>query len=266
MAGPEHQANDWLTGYHRLLESHGLNANSILSSALPAEASRRPALFSLAQVLEQPDILSQQIIADHPDANTPRLRKARLSVLHQSLALTVIGPLVIKLFRDGKAAPAAPEHTFLRPVDDTHESESRWIHLPESPEKSEKLEPEAFAGKAKEQMQAWYPVFRKHYGISPGAYWSSVGLAFGMPFSLVWNRVEPEALCRLASTWLAQFECEANRYVEWIPAEFSQQLCAIPQRKGCCLKYLLPEGGYCGTCGVYRKERMNAATCPESAR
>ncbi|MGO1232518.1 MAG: (2Fe-2S)-binding protein [Marinobacter sp.] len=266
MAGPEHQASDWLTGYHRLLESHGLNASDVLSSALPAEASRCSALFSLADVLEQPDILSQQILSDHPDTVTPRLKKARLSVLHQSLALTVIGPLVVKLFWDGKAPPADSERILLRPVQDTPEGESRWIHLPGSPEKSEKLEPEAFAGKAKEQMQAWYPVFRKHYGISPGAYWSSVGLAFGMPFSLLWNRVEPGALCQLAGTWLAQFECEANRYVEWIPAEFSQQLCAIPQRKGCCLKYLLPEGGYCGTCGVYRKERMKAVTCPESAR
>jgi len=266
MAGPEYQAHDGLTGYYRLLESHGLNTNGVLSGALPAETSERPALFSLAQVLEQPDILSHQILADHPDANTPRLRKARLSVLHQSLALTVIGPLVVQLFRDGKAAPAAPEHIFLRPVGGTQESESRWMHLPGTPEKTAELEPEAFVYKAKKQMQAWYPVFRKHYGISPGAYWSSVGLAFGMPFSLVWNRVEPGALCRLAGTWLAQFECEANRYVEWIPAEFNQQLCAIPQRKGCCLKYLLPEGGYCGTCGVYRKERMNAVTCPESAR
>ena len=263
MAVPEPHAEHLISGFHSLLENHRLAPHTVLTEAVP-EPTDRPTLFSLAEVLEQPETLSHQVLSDHPDAITPRMRVARLSVLHQNLALQVIAPLVTRLFRDGATAPVNPSHVWLSPKEETEGA--RWAPLPTYSDESERLRAGAFIAHTSHQMQAWYPVFRKHFGVSPGAYWSSVGLALGMPFSLVWNRVNPEALCTLASAWLAQFECEANRYIDWIPAYLEAQpdaqQCAIPQRRGCCLKYLLPEGGYCGTCGIYRKARL-AALSPQ---
>lgn len=247
------KATQWLADYHQLLARHGLNGNALLSNALTPANREQPALFSLAQLLANPDLLQQQVREDYPDADHPRLRKARLSVLHQSLALQIIGPLVIRLFRDGGSVALNPKRVFLCREPSGPEGQSRWQYAASA---QERLEPEAFIQSLSGQMQDWYGVFRQHFGVSPGSYWSSVGLALGAPYSVVWNQVNPEELCKQAGSWLAQFKCEANRYIDWIPAEFSQHRCAIPQRKGCCLKYLLPGGGYCGTCGIYRKERM----------
>lgn len=252
MVGAE-AGTDSLADYHNLLARHGLERNSLLTSALVPTNRQQPALFSLAQLLDTPSRLEKQVLEDYPDAEHPRLRRARVSVLHQSLALQIIGPLVIRLFRDGSSIDLNPERIFLCRKDSSSEELSRWHY---SASNQERQEPDEFIRVLGKQMQHWYPVFRRQFGVSPGSYWSSVGLALGAPYSLVWNQVDADELCRQASGWLTRFECEANRYIDWIPAQFSQQRCAIPQRRGCCLKYLLPEGGYCGTCGIYRKERM----------
>ncbi|MCK7543965.1 (2Fe-2S)-binding protein [Marinobacter bryozoorum] len=244
---------DRLADYHNLLARHHLDRNALLKRTLSAANRQQPALFSLAQLLANPSLLAKQVLEDYPETEHPRLHRARVSVLHQSLALQIIGPLVIQLFRDGSSIELNPERILLCREDSSVEGHSRWHHAAGS---QERLEPDEFIRVLSNQMQHWYPVFRQHFGVSPGSYWSSVGLALGAPYSLVWNQVDADELCRQASGWLTRFECEANRYIDWIPTHFSQQRCAIPQRRGCCLKYLLPEGGYCGTCGVHRKERM----------
>ncbi|WP_417548593.1 (2Fe-2S)-binding protein [Marinobacter segnicrescens] len=252
MAGAE-AGTDSLADYHNLLARHGLDRNSLLTSA-PVPANRQqPALFSLAQLLDTPSRLEKQVLEDYPDAEHPRLHRARVSVLHQNLALQIIGPLVIRLFRDGSSIDLNPERIFLCRKDSSSEELSRWHY---SASDQERLESDEFIRVLGKQMQHWYPLFRQQFGVSPGSYWSSVGLALGAPYSLVWNQVNVDELCQQASAWLTRFECEANRYIDWIPAQFSHQRCAIPQRRGCCLKYLLPEGSYCGTCGIYRKERL----------
>lgn len=252
MVGAE-AGTDSLADYHNLLARHGLDRNSLLTSALVPANRQQPALFSLAQLLDTPSRLEKQVLEDYPDAEHPRLHRARVSVLHQNLALQIIGPLVIRLFRDGSSINLNPERIFLIREGYSSEELSRWHY---SASDQERLEPGEFIRVLGKQMQHWYPVFRRQFGVSPGSYWSSVGLALGAPYSLVWNQVSADELCQQASAWLTQFECEANRYIDWIPAQFSGARCAIPQRRGCCLKYLLPEGGYCGTCGIYRKERM----------
>ena len=260
MAVPEHVTRDWLGAYRALLANQGLNAADVLSAALQPAPEPQPALFSLAQMLAQPELLTGQldqesarkVAARGPEHD--RLHRATLTVLHQDFALKIIAPLVLRLFRDGAAPAPDPERIFLCHLDSGN-SESHWRQVPAN---GPALQTEAFIAAISEQMSAWYPVFRVHYGVSPGAYWSSVGLALGAPFSAVWNRADPTTLCALATAWLNQFRCDANRFIDWIPAQFSNQPCALPQRRGCCLKYLLPDGGYCGTCGIYRKERLKA--------
>lgn len=264
MAAPEPARRDWLGAYRALLADQGLDSAEVLSAALQPAPAPQPALFSLAKMLEQPGLLTRQLDHQRTLQAVParpehaRLRTATLTVLHQDLALRIIAPLVLRLFRDGSAPAPDPDRIFLCHL----KSGSTDSHWRQAPDPSQALQTTEFIDRLGQQMSAWYPVFRAHCGISPGAYWSSVGLALGAPFSAVWDRADPSALCDLATAWLEQFQCDANRFIDWIPAQFSNRPCALPQRRGCCLKYLLPDGGYCGTCGIYRKERMNAlSTC-----
>lgn len=265
MAAPESALRQWPEQYRQLLVGAGLDRDTELAAALQPQDTNRPALFSLSQGLQQPDLLRQQIRADYPDAQSARAVTARLSVLQQDLALNIIAPLTLRLFLHGEAPLPDPDRIFFGALRPGNEQPSRWFQATTSAP----VNVSDFVSGVEALVNAWYPVFRKALGVSPGAYWSSIGLGLGAPFSVVWNRGEPAAVCRLAQSWLKQFECDANRFIDWIPAEFSHQPCAIPQRKGCCLQYLLPEGSYCGTCGIYRKERMEAArhrpTRPQAA-
>jgi hypothetical protein len=266
MVAPEtaHQNMTWIDRYDRLLGASGLDRESVLSVALQCDQDQHPACLSLSQCLRQPSLLVDQIHQDYPDARSPKAIRARLSVLQQDLALSVIAPLTLRLFLDGQAETPDPERIFLAslPSPDSPVSanspetstSSRWYQMPGGTPVDES----AFVLSLGKQTRDWYPVFRHSLGVSPGAYWSSVGLGLGAPFSAVWNRAEPEAVCELAQRWLETFDNSVDQFIDWIPAVFDGQTTAIPQRKGCCLKYLLPEGGYCGTCGVYRKPRLAA--------
>lgn len=260
MAEPDRSAEigPWAREYGNLLNQAGLDRKSVLNGALQPSGGARRGLFSLAQCLEQPSLLLTQVSMDYPDSTGSRAIRALLSVLQQDLALSVVAPLALRLFRDGRAPLPDANRIFLAPVDEHKQITSRWFQVPGGDPMAE----EAFVRSAGEITAQWYPVFRRQLGVSPGAYWSSIGLGLGAPFSAVWNQAQPEALCRLAQGWLKQFENDANQFIDWIPAVFGGQTTAIPQRKGCCLKYLLPEGGYCGTCGVHRKERL-AALMPQ---
>ena len=270
MAAPDTDNRQWPQRYHDLLENAGLDREAELGVALkgalkgaPKEAlqpqePRQLALMSLAQCLSEPERLKRQIRDDYADARTARAVTARLSVLQQDLSLNIIAPLTLRLFLQGEAPLPDPDRIFLTPLTAFNAGDTpptRWVMASSGVTVSVRGFVSGMAALAND----WYPMFRKVLGISPGAYWSSIGLGLGAPFSVVWNRAEPTALCQLAQAWLKQFECDANRFIDWIPTEFSQQPCAIPQRKGCCLRYLLPDGGYCGTCGIYRKERIAAA-------
>ncbi|KEF31014.1 hypothetical protein D777_02167 [Marinobacter nitratireducens] len=243
----------WPERYRQLLSASQLDANEVLGQALRAPNLERPALLSLRQCLEQPDLLKRQLLADYPEMSEPQQLRAALSVAHQDLSLSVIAPLIITLFLRGEAGVPDPGRIFLAPANEGS-SVSRWFQAGQG----EAVGVEPFITHLSTAMNDWYPTFRKSLGVSPGAYWSSVGLALGAPFSAVWNLAVPRDICTLAGEWLEQFWCDANRYIDWIPAEFGDQACALPQRKGCCLKYLLPGNGYCGTCGIHRKQRLSA--------
>lgn len=243
----------WSERYEVLLAESGLDAQAILGGALQPAPGERRGLFSLAQCLEQPAILTRQVIHDYPESNGRQALRAHASVLQQDLALSVIAALTLRLFRNGAAPLPNPDRIFLAPIDSANESATgRWFQVPGEP----LVDEATFIHSVGRMTADWYPVFRQDLGVSPGAYWSSVGLGLGAPFSAVWNLAEPESLCALAQAWLTIFRNDANRFIDWIPAVFGDQQTAIPQRKGCCLKYLLPGGGYCGTCGIYRKQRL----------
>ncbi|TYC59307.1 hypothetical protein FMN52_07315 [Marinobacter sp. BW6] len=261
MAEPDRNpaVGPWAREYSLLLSQSGLDGESVVNEALQASADARPGLFSLAQCLEQPSLLARQVATDYPDSAGPRALRAFLSVLQQDLALSVIAPLTLRLFRDGQTPLPDANRIFLAPANKQTQAASRWFQVPGG----DQVDEETFVRSAGEMTVEWYPVFRRQLGVSPGAYWSSMGLGLGAPFSAVWNRAEPQALCQLAQGWLEQFQNDAHHFIDWIPAVFGKQAAALPQRKGCCLKYLLPEGGYCGTCGVHRKERLAALMSQE---
>jgi hypothetical protein len=256
MAAPEAaRQSTWVDRYGQLLQASGLDRERVLSAALQHEAGDGPAVISLAQCLEQPALLTDQVKADYPQASESRTIRARVSVLQQDLALNIIAPLTLRLFRDGETTLPDPDCIGLTPVtQDRAGPAARWFQMASGTSVDEDRFIRSFGSLASD----WYPVFRKALGVSPGAYWSSIGLGLGAPFSAVWNLAAPVSVCNLAQRWLREFNNDANQFIDWIPAVFNGQTTAIPQRKGCCLKYLLPEGGYCGTCGVYRKERLAA--------
>jgi ferric iron reductase protein FhuF len=248
----------WPERYHQLLASAGLNTQTVLSTALKSQKPGHHAVLSLGQCLREPWQLLQQVQANYTKVTDKRSLRTHVSVMHLDLVQSVIAPLVLRLFLYGKAPLPEVDHVFLGPVKNGRVM-ARWFQETSD----EQVGVGEFIARLALQLNNWYPVFRKELGISPGAYWSSTGLALGAPFSAVWNTVDPGSVCALAQEWLMQFTCEASRFIEWVPAESAGQRCAIPQRRGCCLKYLLPKGHYCGTCGVYKKNRLAGISQPE---
>lgn len=246
--------------YLRLLRATDLNPEAVLSAAQDPVRPAQHGLLTLAQCLARPQRLVRQIRQECPQ-DEPGLLRARLSVLQQDLALQVIAPLVLQLFRDQQAPVPDPDRILLAPADPqppSPEVQVRWYMLPGSP----LVEEREFVRETGKRLRAWYPLFRNGPGISAGAWWSSMGLALGAPYSAIWDLAAPAQVCTLANAWLEEFGEETARYIDWIPWTFNGRPCALPQRRGCCLKFRLPGGSYCGTCGVYRRQRLQALNSP----
>lgn len=241
----------WARRYHQQLEAAGICPSALREQAVPSPAmSQTPTGVRLADCLADP-LRLQTVLRDQADPCTSsRQLRARASVLHQGLALSVIAPLTLRLFLAGHSYVPDARDIWLNP---THVTAQWHAHGTAQP-----IGRDDFVVAVAERVTAWYPLFRQGLGVSPGAYWSSVGLALCAPFSALYDKTCPQTLCDEATAWLNTFNCDAGRFIDWIPAELGGRACAIPQRRGCCLKYLLPDGGYCGTCGIYRKERMAA--------
>lgn len=250
--------DSWRGRYWQRLEDDGLDPEQILSQALGSRPSQhnRSKLLSLSQCMAEPDLLLRQVRQDYPQACTAKLQRAYLSVIHQDLALSVIAPLTLKLFRDGTVTLPRPSQIFMAPPEQNGQTHTRWFATAGEKEVDE----QGFIASMSTLTTDWYPFFRQTLGISPGSYWSSVGLALGAPFAAVWNLAQADATCRLAQDWLKTFQNDANAFVDWIPVSFGEQRTAFPQRRGCCLAHLLRDTSHCGTCGVHRKERMQAAS------
>lgn len=243
----------WPHRYRAMLADHQLDAGQLLDDALHIPNPNQPPLFSLAQALENPELLRQQIAEDYPGVAGPDM-VARLSVLQLNLMISVISPHTLQLFRNGASSLPNPKHIYLTAMDKDHPRDYRWFLVPG--EKAKDVSD--FVNETATQLEHWYRVFRQPLGVSPGAFWSSAALALGAPFSAVWNRAGASEVCDMAGEWLREFNCPARRYMEWLPAGKGPGEMAIPQRRGCCLDYRLPGGRYCGTCGVHRKKRLAA--------
>lgn len=244
------RAITWIWGqrYGELLDQAGVCATSLLEHASPPTSDGGGT--SLANFLDHPDLLGAALQLQAGQRADLRDLRVHASVLQQDLALSIIAPLVMRLFLEGKSHLPEPDRISLSALGQT----LQWRFGPSDT----LVGPGLFVGRTAELVNNWYPMFRQQFGVSPGAYWSSIGLALCAPFSALYDKAPPDTLCREATRWLQKFDCDARKFIDWIPARFNQHRCAIPQRRGCCLKFKLPQGGYCGTCGVYRKERLAA--------
>lgn len=250
MAMPDNKQN-WPNRYRQLLANSDLCADTVLSKALAPQPVERPALFSLSQCLNKPELLLQQVRADYADVTDKRSLLTCLSVSHLDLVQSIIAPLTLRLFLHGQAPLPDNDRIFFGPVQGGKVM-SRWFQTASD----KQVGIAEFTEQLAHQLSDWYLVFRHKLGVSPGAYWSNTGLALGAPFTAVWNTADPDSVCALAQEWLAQFACDAHQFIEWISTGAGDRAGAVPQRRGCCLKFQLPKGGYCGTCGVYRKARL----------
>ena len=104
MAEPDHNSGigPWARLYNHLLSQSELNRELVLNEALRPAEDERSSVLSLAQCLEQPSLLLDQVGTDYPDNTGTRAARALVSVLQQDLALSVIAPLTLRLFRDGQ--------------------------------------------------------------------------------------------------------------------------------------------------------------------
>lgn len=243
MAGTE----QWHSDYQTLVRDAGLGREELVARArLPATLPAGP---SLAECLADPWRFRDGLGSGLSEQGL----RVRASVLHQALALTILSPVATRFLLTGAAH--LPEDGALWLAPDPETNPIPW-HAEQAQPAASLHDPEVFFDVLAARARAWYPVFRGALGVSPGAYWSSMGLSFCAPFTALYDRLEPARLCDQAGRWLAQFDCDARRYIDWIPAWLGDGACAIPQRRGCCLKFKLADRGYCGTCGIYRRERM----------
>ncbi len=242
---------EWQQRYRRLLEAADMQAVEFKGAAAPrvTGADDRAGSLSLAEGLRDPARI-RRWLDEHRRPGSPREKRAAAAVLQQDLSLQMLAPLTIRLLLEGRTALPGPEDLVLLDTDAPY----CWVWNGVGPV----VDTAAFIPAISARLLSWYPVFRSALRVAPGAYWSSAGLALSAPFSALYNRAPPEWLCREASDWLARFPCPASRYIDWIPARLADNRCALPQRRGCCLRFATPAAEYCGTCGIYRKERMQA--------
>lgn len=241
----------WLERYSALLQEAGVSRKAV---AISTDAAEPESSLNRQVSGEAPIGLAASFVC--PDAIVGPLREQRsaeslrvyASVLQQDLALTIVAPAVTRLLLEGASRVPVAEDIWL--ASGTRTPAWQWRPSGSAQPISD------FIPLMARELKRWYPFFRHSLGVSPGAFWSSVGLGLCASFSALYDKAPPERLCREATEWLNQFDCDARRFIDWIPLEFNRHPCAIPQRRGCCLKFKLPDGGYCGTCGIYRKERM----------
>lgn len=240
--------------YHTLIESSGLSVDELMAetAATPAAPVMKTGP-SLTQCLKDPYQLLHRM-----DALKPTLHKdirVPASVLHQNLSLSIIAPHVTRALITGQGTLPDPDHIFLGdPADGL-----QWC---ECGGNQKSLPLATWITSLAALVESWYGLFRLVLGVSTGAFWSSTGLALSAPFSRLYDRAPQQPLCDQANAWLNEFPCQARRFIDWVPAVLDTPegtlRCAIPQRRGCCQKYRLPEGEYCGTCGIYREDRLSA--------
>ncbi|SFM13789.1 (2Fe-2S)-binding protein [Marinobacter zhejiangensis] len=237
---------DSLAAYPELLALAGKTPEQLLAT-LPARAAApsEGAIF-LADVLDNPEWFARQL--EVPAEARQVERRVLASVIHQNLALDILGPLTTTLFLTGESDLPDPRELWFDP----NQASGRWHRCGGGP----KVSASTYIRQVTTLVNQWYPTFRTALGVSAGAYWSSSGLGLCAPYSALYDCAPPESLCDEASRWLSRFDCDARRFINWIPFNAGPTPCAIPQRRGCCQKYRLPDGGYCGTCGIYRKQRM----------
>lgn len=200
MAEPDHNSGigPWARLYNHLLSQSELNRELVLNEALRPAEDERSSVLSLAQCLEQPSLLLDQVGTDYPDNTGTRAARALCSVLQQDLALSVIAPLTLRLFRDGQTPLPDAKRIFLAPMDQQSQTTSRWFQMPGGEMAGERT----FVQSVGEITAQWYPVFRRQLGVSPGAYWSSIGLGLGAPF-------QP------CGTWQSPMRCANWRRAGW---------------------------------------------------
>src|SRR6056297_319961 len=107
--GPRH---DMTTQFRESLRAMGLAPAEALGNILEQQCSSGARLFSLAQWMEEPSLLQQQLLTETPHGSDRLLSRARNSVLVQDFALNIIGPLTLRLFKDGEVSIPSPAEIF----------------------------------------------------------------------------------------------------------------------------------------------------------
>ncbi|PAV25244.1 hypothetical protein CF392_11960, partial [Tamilnaduibacter salinus] len=171
-------------------------------------------------------------------------RRTAATVLWQRLSLDLLAPACVLWMAQKTLRLHTPDQIGWHP--DTGD----WARL-DAPESPIELPDDALATLT-QWLEIMEHLFRGHWQVSKSGFWSSAALATARPYSLLFMQVPGHEWRPQAERWLERMPSPIARYLSWEDVERHGTTLTIPRRKGCCLKFQLPDGKLCGTCGIRR--------------
>ncbi len=212
---------------------------------------------SLDALAQDSQTLRQWLDRETQAQGAPDVRVSASQVFKR-LCLDVLYTLILQSLLEQKLPPLTPALLFAR-----WSEQKGMVDLAYAQD----LADGAAAGGLGEQSQSFiasfnqlmndlHGLFHTELRVSNGSYWSSGALALVRPWSQLLKRVsdsDSEPLAQAATAYLDQFEPRLRRFMDWeLTGQGDGSQVWRPRRHGCCLKYRLPEGSLCGTCGRHR--------------
>lgn len=216
----------------------------------PAETTHlQQALTSLQQVRSHnADRLDLTQLAHVLPLTTSSDASERLTygaLLARDLLLKWLGPLTVRQILDTQAP--APDST---PLNIEWRADSLGFVLAPSVLSTPGLELDRWVASVRNWLTMLEAAFRTQLRVGKGAFWSSAALALAMPWTRLQNFRPAEELEAGSLAWLTYLDDRLPRYLRWREAHAEGQARKLPNRRGCCLRYRLPEQpNLCGTCG-----------------
>lgn len=234
---------DLMADYGRLLEQAGSDPSATVSGHLKTPNDPPLSAPVTSDLLADSGLAARCLDQTVPRLNAPDRRTAA-TVLWQRLSLDLLAPACVLWMIRQQLPLHLPDQ-----IGWCLET-GNWAQLG-APESSRQTPDEAL-----ESLGYWLDtmqqLFRGHWQVSKSGFWSSAALATARPYSLLFMQVPGHQWRSQAERWLQLMPAPIARYLNWEDIERQGTTLTIPRRKGCCLKFRLPDGKLCGTCGIRR--------------
>lgn len=175
------------------------------------------------------------------------------ALLARDLFLKWLGPLTLIQILEAQAP--APDST---PLDIEWRPESLGFWLTPATPHTPGLTLAPWRVSVRDWLTQLEEAFRTQLRVGKGAFWSSAALALAMPWTRLQSFRPADELESGSHAWLAYLDDRLPRYLRWREAHAEGKTRKYPNRRGCCLRYRLPEQpNLCGTCGRRKQEDLD---------